>query len=405
MPPKDLDFSERDKERGTVLIVTLVVIVSLLTIAYPSLFKLMTYYKVAEKSHRSLAAVNLAEAGVDRAIWEINFGDINSWIGNSQSRSLTIDSVTPYGGEGYGSILINVQDPLGANPVIESVGSILYRPPHPIERKIRVVLEERVIPFFDYGVFGDESVTVAPNIVIQGDVGTNSTGYGAITIESNSEVYGDVTCGPGADTEVSLQIEDNSTVYGLQESAEEAKGFPSVTAPDELIYRGDYEISHTTETLSEDGRYSDFNINQNSELQISGDVTLHVTGEFRMGSNTELVILDGGSLTLYISGSVDMDSNCYVYNNNEDPTKLKFYGTDSLTGIVNFSSNTAFYGSIYLPRADLIISSNIDLYGSAYGKTVELNANVYLAYQEGQEDFSEMRFALKSWQQIISQGQ
>ena len=121
-----------------------------------------------------------------------------------------------------------------------------------------------------------------------------------------------------------------------------------------------------------------------------------------MGSNTDLIVEEGGSLTLYLSGSVDMASNCSVNNIQHDPTKLKFYGTENLTGTIRFDSNQAFYGALYMPQADLIVASNIDFFGSIYGKTVQLNANVYVSYFDGQTDFSDYRFAVRSWQQLLN---
>ena len=390
------------REKGTVLIVALFVTCALLIMAVPSIFKLLSYYSLTEKSHRSLAALHLAEAGIERAIWELNFGDITTWEGTSENRTLAISSFQPYSGGRDGSIEVVVEDPASANPVIEAVGRIEHQPPRRIEKRIRVVLEEREIPFFDYGVFGSESVSIASNLLIQGDVGTNSTSFGAVTIASNSTITGSVTCGPGGDPETAFDFADTVAISGTQSAAAELKDFPSVTAPEGLPYRGSVDVKSGTLTISEDGEYTNLLVDQNSTFYISGDVTLHVTSEFRLGSNTELIIQEGGSLTLYMSGTIDMDSNCLVTNAAQDPTKLKFYGTDDLTGTVQFDSNTAFYGAIYMPQADLLISSNIDLYGAVYGKTVELNANVYVSYQEGQTDFSEFRYGIKSWQEILN---
>ena len=141
------------REKGTVLIVALFVTCALLIMAVPSIFKLLSYYSLTEKSHRSLAALHLAEAGIERAIWELNFGDITTWEGTSENRTLAISSFQPYSGGRDGSIEVVVEDPASANPVIEAVGRIEHQPPRRIEKRIRVVLEEREIPFFDYGVF------------------------------------------------------------------------------------------------------------------------------------------------------------------------------------------------------------------------------------------------------------
>ncbi|MCK4337832.1 MAG: hypothetical protein KAX11_07795 [Candidatus Aminicenantes bacterium] len=392
--------ASRHQEKGAVMVMALFLSVTLLLIATPSLFKLLTLKGLTEKSHKTLAALNLAEAGIDRAIWELNSGDISNWSGDSQIRTFSFYSFQPHGGGTDGNVLISVLDPFGETPFIESAGQISSQPSIQIGKAVRVMLKEREIPFFDFGVFGNESVTIASNLNILGSVGTNGTSAGSIFVASNSTVDGDIICGPGGDPEVALDIDENSSVSGLIDSAAEFKDFPDVIVPEDLPYRGNVEISNDTLTIFENGDYSSLVIGQNSQLVISGDVILHVSGLFSLGSNTELLITEGSSLTLYLSGSLDMNSNCSVNNANHDSTKLKFYGTEYLDNNIQFDSNATFHGVVYMPYADLTISSNIDFYGSVYGRNIYLNANVYVSYQEGHEDFSSRRYEIKSWQEI-----
>lgn len=392
--------ASRHQEKGVAMVMALFLSVALLIVATPSLFKLTAMKGLTEKSHKTLAALNLAEAGIDRAIWELNSGDILTWSGDSQIRTFSFDSFQPHGGGINGNVSVTVLDPFGENPLIESSGQISSQPSIQVGKAVRVTLKEKEIPFFNFGVFGNESVTIASNLNILGSVGTNGTGAGSITIDSNSTVDGDIICGMGGDPEIALDIDETSSVSGQIDSAAEFKDFPDVVVPEGLPYMGDVEISNDTLTISENGDYSSLVIGQNSQLIISGDVTLHVSGLFSLGSNTELLITEGSSLTLYLSGSLDMNSNCSVNNANNDSTKLKFYGTEYLDSNIQFDSNVAFYGAVYMPYADLTISSNIDFYGSVYGRNVYLNANVYVSFEEGHEDFSSYRFEIKSWQEI-----
>ena len=95
-------------ERGAIFIVTLLVVVIMLLLSTPFLFKLSGQYRTTDKSFKSLAATNLAEAGVERAIWEMNHGDISTWEGNSSLRTMTISSFQAAGGASVGDIEINV---------------------------------------------------------------------------------------------------------------------------------------------------------------------------------------------------------------------------------------------------------------------------------------------------------
>ncbi len=68
--------------RGAALFLTLLTSILMLIIVMPFLFSLSGRFRVTEKSFRTMVAANLAEAGVERAIWELNYGNISQWSGN-----------------------------------------------------------------------------------------------------------------------------------------------------------------------------------------------------------------------------------------------------------------------------------------------------------------------------------
>ncbi len=66
----------RREEKGAVLIITLLVTVALLILMMPFLSKVSGQYRSQDRSFKSYAALNLAEAGVEMAIWVLNDGNI-----------------------------------------------------------------------------------------------------------------------------------------------------------------------------------------------------------------------------------------------------------------------------------------------------------------------------------------
>lgn len=395
----------RSKERGVVLVMVLLVTVALLIIATPFLFKLSGQYRTTDKSFKSLAALNLAEAGVERAIWELNYGDISTWDGDSLQRILFLSSVQTPGGEVIGDILISVTGLDGENPVIESTGRINDGDDLPLSKSTRIVLERKGgEALFNVGVFAQESVTLASNLNIEGDVGTNGTHPGALTIGNNTSVNGDAYCGPGGDPDEAIQLNGTAQVLGERRAADEARDFPSILPPEGLINRGEFYVKSDLVTIGEDGLYLSFIVDKDSVVEFVGDVTLHVIGPFSLGSNTELRISELGSLTLYLSGSMLLNSNCSVNNSLQDPTKLILLGTDDFVGGVTFDSNTPFYGAIYMPMVDLVFSSNIEFFGSVIGKSIVLNSNVDVSYDEELQNIEglpvlDAQYIVKSWQE------
>lgn len=100
-------------ERGAVLVLALLISLVMIIFAAPLLFKLSAQYRITDKSFKSLAALNLAEAGIERAIWELNYSDISSWNGDSSLRTLNISSFQTSDGDVLGDIDINISDPAG----------------------------------------------------------------------------------------------------------------------------------------------------------------------------------------------------------------------------------------------------------------------------------------------------
>ncbi len=392
-------------ERGTVLVVALLVSAGMLILSMPFLTKLSGQYRATENSFRSLAAINLAEAGLECAIWELNYGDISTWDGDDLLRTCSLPSVQAPGGRVIGDILITVASPAGDNPVVESTGQIDLSEGVFLSKTARIVLKkEGGDPVFNVGVFAKESLTLSANLTIEGDVRVDGTHPGALTIGTNSVVTGDAFCGPGGDPLVAINLNGTAQVLGQQSAAAEANDFPSVILPEGMIYRGEMYVQGNTVEITESGEYSSFVLETGGVVEIAGDVTLYVTGLFSLGSSTELQIADGGHLTLYLSGSFFLDSNCAVNNSLEDPTRLVILGADSLTGTVNFNANSPFYGALYMPQADLVFDSNIEFHGSAIGKSMVLNSNVDLTYAEELQDIEGLPawnslFIVKSWQE------
>lgn len=401
----DDNLKKYNPERGTALAVTLLITMGMLILSMPFLTKFSVQYRATENTYRSFSASNLSEAGLERAIWELNYGDISTWDGDDLLRTYSLPSIQASSGNVVGNILITVATPAGSNPIIESTGQIDISDNVLQSKTTRIVLERKGgVPLFDVGVFAKESVTLASNLTIDGDVGVNATYPGAVTIGNNSVVTGDVFCGPEGDPLMAINLNGTAQVLGQQTAADEEKDFPSVSLPEGMIYRGDLYAQGNSVEITESGEFSSFVLETGAVVEISGDVTLFVTGSFSLGSNTELRIAEGGHLTLFLSGSLYLDSNCAVNNSLEDPTRLVIFGADSFTGTVNFNSNTPFYGALYMPQADLVFSSNVDFHGSAIGNSVVLNSNVDLTYAEELQDVDGLSdlnspFVVKSWQE------
>ena len=77
------NIKKQQENQGFILVTSVIVTLIMLLLAGPFLFQLSADNKSHKKSSKSLTALSLAEAGVERAIWEINYGDMSVWEGDS----------------------------------------------------------------------------------------------------------------------------------------------------------------------------------------------------------------------------------------------------------------------------------------------------------------------------------
>jgi len=399
----------------------------MLLLAVPFLFMLSNENRSTEKSYKSMAALSMAEAGVERAIWELNNGDIYGWSGDSSLRTMNISSFQTPDGNLIGSIDIRIEDPGSDNPVIESTGRVPYVGDMTVDKTARVVLElgEGYTSLFDFGVFGDDGLELASQAQIDsydsrigdydpqhpgtnGHTGTNATNLGCIYLAANAKVYGNAFTGPESIPEDIIITKPASTISGEKLALESPKEMPSIVAPEVLTYMGEFILDGNTEVvISESGEYTHFRISNNAKVTITADVTLYISGEFSMLSNSQLEIADGVNVTIYLGGSFVQESNTQINNLTQDATKLQVFGTDSFNGDMEWNSNADFWGAVYAPKANVIYNSEADYYGSIVSKYLDLSSQSTIHYDEALGDLKVSTgsegapFVVKSWQEVI----
>jgi Tfp pilus assembly protein PilX len=127
MRERNMTFlKKKPKEKGSILIIVLLVGVVLLLLTTPFLLKLGTTQRMTVKSFKEVQALSLAESGVESTIWELNHGDITSWPGDSNTRTLTLSNFQHAAGKIVGDINLTVQDPTSMNPVVTSMGRVKF---------------------------------------------------------------------------------------------------------------------------------------------------------------------------------------------------------------------------------------------------------------------------------------
>ncbi len=412
---------KKHEEQGFVMVVAVIFMAFLLLLVMPFLSHLSTDSRIATKNCKSSKALSLAEAGIERTIWELNYGDVTSWEGDSSERTLTISDFQTATGAVVGDIEISITDPEGDDPVVESNGRVAFGGSQIQTRVVLVGLGG--FPAFRFGAFGnagihiDRQITLdsydsrngvygGVNIGSEAHIGTNSTLSGSIWIDADSEIKGSVFSGYDSDPDQVITADASATIYGVKRSLHSTCGLPSVIAPMGLPYRGDYSLDdNNLDTINVSGEYGSFSTGKNSTLRIEGDVILYITGDFYMDKNSVLEIASDASLTIYLgAGDFEMDVGAAMNNLSLDPSKLLVYGTGSFNGEIYMDQNTAFYGAIYASQGNVRLDASSGFYGAAIAKNIMIDVGAVIHYDKSLENLEILPsmgayYEVKSWQE------
>jgi len=407
--------------RGAALFLTLLTSILMLIIVMPFLFSLSGRFRVTEKSFRTMAAANLAEAGVERAIWELNYGNITQWSGSLMTRTLSLPGIQAANGDVAGDIDIEVQNPASDTPLIIASGTVPWLDDLSFEKRLRVRLKHGIKSFFDFGVFGDEGFDLHGNAYIDsynsqeapydplarhlnGNVGTNADHRWDVVLLNNTTVYGDAKTGYASDPAEVIRLANNAQITGAASALDEPKLIPAVSPPF-LPAKGSYSLGgNSTATISESGMYSSFTLDSNAIVTITGEVTLYVNGDFSMNSNTQIVIAEGASFELVMGNGVfNQSSNSIITNVSQDPRAMAILGTSDFHQM-NWRSNSHYYGVVYVPEATIDYSANADCFGSIVCNVISMSSNAGIHYDESLASWTKYgtatsKYEVKEWQE------
>jgi len=120
-------------------------------------------------------------------------------------------------------------------------------------------------------------------------------------------------------------------------------------------------------------------------MLVVGDAILYITRDFSMTGQSQLNIVPGASLKLYIGGPSASLAGNGVFNENADTTKLSVYGLPGLTDL-SLSGNAAFTGTIYAPNANFKLNGGgntvYDFVGASVTQTVDMHGHFKFHYDE-----------------------
>ncbi|MEP9412346.1 MAG: hypothetical protein HRF42_13295 [Candidatus Brocadia sp.] len=152
--------------------------------------------------------------------------------------------------------------------------------------------------------------------------------------------------------------------------------------------------------------FNNFRLRSNSHLDIYGEVTFYISGNFELSSNASITVNTGSSLTIYVTGTTYFNSNV-IQNLGGGPLDFTIYSSaissSSNDYKVDLDSNTDLFGTIYAPYAAIDLNSNSISSGAIRGKYITAGSNAKFHYDEALgrlEEYPVIGYKIISWREI-----
>jgi hypothetical protein len=412
-------------ERGSALLVAMCFML-VLAVALAS-YQTACYYtlKLGSRSEQSVRSRQLAEAGMEEALWALTNGNFSGWTLSSGIYTKTLTGFTYESSQVTGQVTVTIGDAThlydGTNrnttkPTIKAVAVIQNtdgttatrtlsastgysstattgRAPilanalaaNTTSGTVNLTSGGILVDSYDSSLGAYNSSTNAGySAVVSGNAitlanGTQVKGYVA-TAQTSSLSTGTTAKLTGPTTSASIKIDPT------RESTSPSQIAPDVAAPggagttlaepSGTTHLGTAGGATTTyyATLGGSSGWAGWYNLSSGTLQVDGPVILVVPGNLYINGSGSIVIMSGGSLQILISGSA------YIYYNGIDnqtrsPSKLTIVGTgsSSVGYSVGIWTPTKFYGTVYAPYDDITVwgySSTSEIFGSLVGNNV-----------------------------------
>ncbi len=439
----------RASEKGSILIVSLILcaVIGISLGSYLSLSK--TSLKLANRSFYNTSALNLAETGVEEALWCFNqvtagVAVNTAWDGWTRTGNIAKRPYTDFTLSGGASvqvrILVRDYNPIAnERPRIFSEATVtLPTEGRTLTKVVAVDLRRR--SRFAMGLVAKNQITFNGNTCEvdswnsqfnddgtprgtpvkysaavkhpSGSVGSTSVAVGSVAI-NNADIFGFASVGGSSSSGISVGSQGKitgdffatgGTVDTTRVATDFTANFDEVTNPTSAIDIGGVGATLGGVGVTATYRYSGM---ITSSFTVKGNITLILTGGgdvIKMNGGGDTLTLDtGATLTIYTAGNIKLTGGGVV-NPSSQASTLQIYGTNPTFQDIDVGGGAEFTGVIYAPTANIKIHGNPHVMGSIVGNNITVVGTAKFHYDEALGNFGGSNpFGIVKWLEITDQ--
>ena len=419
---------------------------ALLALALSSFVDLNTNsLRMAHRSFYAAEAVNMAEAGLEEAIWSFNqaqTGNAAAWHGWNTSdgvkatRTFT-DFTLGSNATGRVKVYIDQFNPgAGVQPLVVAKATITQpHGPAEISRLLEMKLKRRSL--FAAGIVAKNNIDFSGNSASvdswnsdpDNNAATAAIPYGlgvrrdkgsvaAVSITAsiwigNADIWGTAAVGGPSASAISLGhngvVGSFGTASGVKDPASIATDFTAnldaVTPP-----AGGTVLATLGSSLGADGTTTLWRTQWISEdLTVHGHVTLVLTAgsgveAISLAGHDGITLAAGATLSIYVEGDVRLGGNGLL-NPNSQPLSVQIWGTNTspMGQDIQIAGNGALKAIVYAPNASVKILGNGDVMGAIVAEDVDLTGNAAFHYDESLANWGvNTPYGVIKWRELAS---
>jgi hypothetical protein len=387
------------RPEGSTLIVVLLTCLTVGIIVASYLALIASRYKITARSQCWNTALPVVEAGLEEAMAHLHADagapSANGWAPGTVGGQPVHTKTRTFRDGSFFSVIIYKAN--SDSPTIYSTGYV----PSPMEEGCYICRTVKFTPtnaatVFTAAIACQGTIRLAGGTAVDGynssaggyDLSTNRLANAGIATDSsaspavsigNAKVYGPVATGPGGTIEI-LKGEVGDIAWNASQSGIEPGwtnnnmnvAFPPNAPPSggpfpppPVVSAGGSNITtlgNSTYQLS-----SFTSANGKEPLVVTGNAALIVTQDFKVSGSGYVLIVPDARLTLYVGGAIDISGGGLI-NETALASHCQIIGLPSNTSIA-LKGNSAFYGAINAPQADVTIGGTADAYGALICRT------------------------------------
>lgn len=207
-------------------------------------------------------------------------------------------------------------------------------------------------------------------------VSTNSTNAKNVELTNTARIAGDVMVGPGGNPSTVISA-SASAITGIRGTLAAPVPMPDIPVPEDLGPSvGDRVYSGGTHTINASMRVKSLYTKGNAVVNVSGDVRILVEEKCDLGNGSEINLMPGATLTIFVMKDFFLHNAATVNANTADPSRVLVVNLGSST--MQLDNAGQLFGRILSPRGSVDIGNNITVTGAILAKSVYLHNSAKL---------------------------